>query len=120
MKTVLAFIFFAGIISSTYSACSTRDGIFECDVYIQWNSSEGVAWAKDCDFVGHDMSSIETTDQSCGKLCLYTKKCMRFTWSQGVCYLKDNYREVAVEPSTSPGDICGYIPGRTDFARVGK
>lgn len=124
MKSVVACLFLAGIISSAYSACSfdSTTGVSKCDVYTQWTDSEGgaVASAKDCDFVGHDMSTIESSDQSCGKLCLNAKKCTHFTWSRGMCHIKNSFREKAEEPSKSPGDICGYIPERTDFVRVGK
>lgn len=125
MKTALACIFLAGIISSAHSACSfdPTTGRVECDVYVQWTDSEGgaVSWAKDCDFKGHDVSIVNSYNhESCGKLCLSNTDCSHFTWSVAKCYMKKNFRETAEEPSKSTGDYCGFMPKRTDFTRVGK
>ena len=111
-------------ISSSLCACFYEGdtGISECDVYTQWSDSEdgAVSWAKDCDFVGHDINKIGSHKTECGKLCLESKRCTHFTWKEGVCHIKSNFRQLAEEPNKSIGDICGYVPSRTDFARVGK
>lgn len=118
------FILATSLFHPTFSACSfdATTGTSQCDTYIQWTDSEGgaVAWAKDCDFVGYDMTSVESPDHSCGKLCLSSRKCTHFTWRKGVCFIKSHVRKQAEEPNKSLGDICGFIPQRTDFVRVGK
>jgi hypothetical protein len=110
-------------ITPSHGACFLyENGTRYCDVYTQWSSGENgaVAWAKDCDFVGHDLSKQDTLDTQCGKQCLETTQCTHFTWAIGICYLKSNPRQKAEEPSKLQGAICGYIRERTDFVHVGK
>ena len=92
----------------------------KCDTYVQWNNDEEYSWANDCDFTGHDSTSFDDPYNSCGAQCYSSETCTHFTWVDGSCYLKRNPRKKAEEPSENTGAVCGYIPSRTDFYRVGK
>ena len=124
MKNLLACLLLSVFcVSSSFCACSydSQTGTSTCDTYTQWNDSDdGVSWAKDCDFTGHDIFKTNSPSTDCGKLCLKNKQCTHFTWSKGNCHLKSNFRQKAEEPSKRTGDICGYMVARTDFIRVGK
>lgn len=126
IEIVVCFIVIAMISAATpaHGACFLfENGTRYCDVYTQWSSGEdgAVAWAKDCDFVGHHFDKQETVpDTQCGKNCLAKEQCTHFTWAIGTCFLKSNVRQKAEEPSKRQGALCGYIKGRTDFVAVGK
>jgi hypothetical protein len=110
-------------IATSHGACYvSEEGTRYCDTYTQWSSGESgaVSWAKDCEFLGHDIEKLNVpVDTVCGKYCLQNQKCTHFTWLKGTCILKSNQRQKAEEPSKNVGAICGYMNERTDFVRVG-
>jgi len=124
MNVAFGFLILAIVsFGTSHAACYiSEDGTRFCDVYTQWTASEGgsVSWAKDCEFLGHDMEKLNApVDTNCGRHCLQNDKCTHFTWLKGTCILKSNPRQKAEEPSKNVGAVCGYMNDRTDFVRVG-
>ncbi|KAG4077514.1 hypothetical protein HA402_002941 [Bradysia odoriphaga] len=59
-------------------------------------------WAKDCDFEGNNLKSVQCTVEECRRNCASTPGCTHYTWTNdyhylnklggdiGVCYMKEN------------------------------
>lgn len=121
MKIIVIVCLFLATFCISSSSCTcnieTVAGLtVPCEtVHVQWNKTKGdaVYWSENCDFIGHDISTVPSRNFECGKLCFTDKECTHFTWKKGNCYLKEKETlEQLEDPNKSEGDICGYIPGR--------
>jgi hypothetical protein len=96
--------------SNGYSVCG----------YVQrwptWNAgSNGVQWAENCNFSGHDLYSKPSTGAQCGDLCAADAACNYFTWTQynsGTCWMKSGSTLQPVQ-YTSGYSVCGYVKNKS-------
>lgn len=76
---------------------------------ITWNGN----WAMSCDFVGNDLSSVQTRGEDCGGRCAATAFCTHFTWTNyngGTCWMKKNIvPKSAAIVKNDQGAVCGVI-----------
>jgi hypothetical protein len=83
-------------------------GVIQTD--IDWN---GKNWARSCEFLGKNLTSVKTDNSMCGNKCLDTRFCSHFVWSayeNGTCWMKKG----DVQKSDAVGTleksiICGII-----------
>ncbi|CAF1087232.1 unnamed protein product [Adineta steineri] len=77
---------------------------------VQWNGNN---WAMSCDFIGNDLSNVQSTSELCSQKCTQTPGCTHFSWNlynDGTCWLKTN--NVTKADAFSNNDlnmICGII-----------
>lgn len=78
---------------------------------IKWQQSardQGqIEFSGDCDFQGHDIAQVRTSNSNCGPTCLARPDCSTFAWSNGICYLKNGGQVIS-----NSGVMCGRIPKR--------
>ena len=73
-----------------------------------------VMWALGCDFYGNDIGNQVGTGQDCGGLCIGNPMCTHFSWSNGVCYLKQATNPPATNNNAN-GAICGWVNNRSVY-----
>ena len=66
-----------------------------------------VKWSLNCDFYGNDIGSESSRGEDCGGICINNPQCTHFTYSNGVCYLKNNPNSPTAVDSN--GAVCGWV-----------
>lgn len=80
-----------------------------CD--LNWNNGTGggYKWAKNCDFVGSDITTVSSKKLECGGMCYDNPKCTHFSWNAGNCFLKHfDDQPTAIDLNSI---FCGWISG---------
>ncbi|KAJ3199519.1 hypothetical protein HK099_003122, partial [Clydaea vesicula] len=92
------------------TSCGWKGGNDNGNGAIDW---KGNNWAIGCDFNGHDYKSISqpNSGDKCGQSCVDDSSCSHWTWSQGVCYLKNGGLSQGNAVKTGPNTSCGWKGG---------
>lgn len=113
---VLAALCFA--FASTQCLVDGAGGVRCGSAFTSWtpDAFHPVNWAQDCNFEYEDYELFDSSLDACKKRCAMNARCTHFTYDEpGMCHLKSNARPYAYDPTHKRGDICGYVPDRTDF-----
>jgi hypothetical protein len=71
-----------------------------------WKVSGRVRWDFNCDYNGQDTYSVSSRPEDCGNICASSPGCCKFTYWDGVCYLKNGRIEGL---SDKTGAVCGHL-----------
>ena len=81
------------------------------DDVIMYSSSDGqVKYWLNCEFHGNDVEEKPSTLGQCGSVCLANADCIHFTWTDGVCYMK-NTKDIDFRTRLD-GAVCGFVKCR--------
>jgi hypothetical protein len=94
---------------------ATLAGLASCDR--PWKQSGKVFWDYNCDFYGDDIGQVASRGEDCGGHCENTPGCHKFTYYNGVCYMKMNS---AINPQEKSGAVCGYLDAPISWNEEGS
>jgi hypothetical protein len=93
----------------------TLAGLVSCGS--TWKQSGKVFWDHNCDFLGDDIHQVASRGEECGGICENTVGCHKFTFYNGVCYLKNN---ILSDYQVKSGAVCGYLDARPEWHHEGS
>jgi hypothetical protein len=78
---------------------------------VMYSSSDGqVKYWLNCEFYGNDIENKPSTLGQCGSVCIANPDCIHFTWTNGMCYMK-NTKDIDFRTRLD-GAVCGFVKCR--------